>query len=234
MPPRAAFIEEFDDDMDIPLPSRPLPSTGTRGQIIEEIDIASDDHGPGTGINRGASSSSGRPGPSGSTAQQPPSRQAFSKMQEQVQVLQGADRSPYKTYVSWSTPVLSLLCSCSNTVIPSWNVIYPIYLDAKQPYGTARRIAREHSLWWPLSTDINAAANRLGLNTLHEMDKCHPKDWENPGRVRVLWKKDGKPVNARFSTSGYSFFPPSSVLYLLYMTMIYNVDHAVLQKNSSW
>jgi hypothetical protein len=100
MPPRAAFIEEFDDDMDIPLPSRPLPSTGTRGQIIEEIDIASDDHGPGTGINRGASSSSGRPGPSGSTAQQPPSRQAFSKMQEQVQVLQGADRSPYKTYVS--------------------------------------------------------------------------------------------------------------------------------------
>ena len=35
---RAAVIEEdFDDDTDLPLPSRPLPNTGTRGPILEAI-----------------------------------------------------------------------------------------------------------------------------------------------------------------------------------------------------
>lgn len=34
--------EEFDDDTDIPLPNRPLPNSGTRGAILEEIGIDSD------------------------------------------------------------------------------------------------------------------------------------------------------------------------------------------------
>lgn len=39
---RAAIVEEFDDDTDLPLPSHPLPDTGSRGAIIEEI-VDSDD-----------------------------------------------------------------------------------------------------------------------------------------------------------------------------------------------
>ena len=31
--------EEFDDDTDLPLPSRALPNTGTRGAILEEIGL---------------------------------------------------------------------------------------------------------------------------------------------------------------------------------------------------
>lgn len=34
---RAAVVEEFDDDTDLPLPSRPLPNTGARGPLLEEI-----------------------------------------------------------------------------------------------------------------------------------------------------------------------------------------------------
>lgn len=37
MPPRTTTIEEFDDDTDLPLPSRALPNTGTRGALLEEI-----------------------------------------------------------------------------------------------------------------------------------------------------------------------------------------------------
>ncbi len=44
MSPRAAIIEEFDDDTDLPLPSHSLPDTGSRGAIIEEI-VDSDDDG---------------------------------------------------------------------------------------------------------------------------------------------------------------------------------------------
>jgi hypothetical protein len=43
---RAAIVEEFDDDTDLPLPSRSLPDAGYRGAIIEEIvDSDNDDDG---------------------------------------------------------------------------------------------------------------------------------------------------------------------------------------------
>ena len=41
---RAVVVEEFDDDTDLPLPSRPLPNTGTRGAILEAL---SDDEDEG-------------------------------------------------------------------------------------------------------------------------------------------------------------------------------------------
>ena len=86
-----------------------------------------------------------------------------------------------------------------------WTCIYPIYIDAKRPGGRGeRRIARSKSVWWPLSKDIADATNRLGLGTLHEVHKAHPRDWENPGRVRVQWKKDGRLVNPAIKTSTYS------------------------------
>lgn len=40
---RTAVIEEFDDDTDLPLPTRPLPNTGTRGAILEELSDDEDD-----------------------------------------------------------------------------------------------------------------------------------------------------------------------------------------------
>jgi hypothetical protein len=45
MSPRAAIVEEFDDDTDLPLPSRSLPNTGSRGAILEAIADSDDDAG---------------------------------------------------------------------------------------------------------------------------------------------------------------------------------------------
>ena len=39
--------EEFDDDTDLPLPSRALPNTGTRGAILEQIGIDPDQEDDG-------------------------------------------------------------------------------------------------------------------------------------------------------------------------------------------
>jgi signal recognition particle subunit SEC65 len=90
-----------------------------------------------------------------------------------------------------------------------WTCIYPIYIDAKRPYGTGeRRIPRTKAVWWPLSKDIADATNRLGFGTLHEVQKAHPRDWENPGRVRVQWKKDGKLVNPTIQTSAFLYYFP--------------------------
>ena len=41
---RAAIVEEeFDDDTDLPLPNKPLPNTGARGALLEELDISEDE-----------------------------------------------------------------------------------------------------------------------------------------------------------------------------------------------
>jgi signal recognition particle subunit SRP19 len=156
---RTAIVEDdFDDDTDLPLPSRPLPNTGTKGALLEEIHISDDEFEP-----------SPRAGPASTV--QPSFR---TQPLEQNKPPTVTDITPYKT----------------------WTCIYPIYLDAKRPYGTGeRRVERAKSVWWPLSKDIADATNRLGLGTLHEVNKAHPRDWENPGRVRVQWKKDGKLVN---------------------------------------
>ncbi|KAF9005416.1 hypothetical protein BDQ17DRAFT_1408193 [Cyathus striatus] len=155
---RPMIEEEFDDDTDLPLPSQPLPNTGLRGPLLQEIDISDDELEP----------HAGPASPSRPSTQSRPTADG-SRPQGSV-----TDITPYK----------------------SWTCIYPIYLDAKRPYGTGqRRVERAKSLWWPLSKDIAEAANRLGLGTLHEVNKSHPRDWENPGRVRVQWKKDGRLVN---------------------------------------
>ncbi|EJD05435.1 signal recognition particle, SRP19 subunit [Fomitiporia mediterranea MF3/22] len=87
------------------------------------------------------------------------------------------------------------------TPYKKWTCIYPIYIDAKRRYGTgSRRVARPKAVWWPLSKDIAEATTRLGLGTLHEVQKSHPSDWDNPGRVRVQWKRDGHFVNSRIKT----------------------------------
>ncbi|TDL19578.1 signal recognition particle, SRP19 subunit [Rickenella mellea] len=173
---RAAIIEEFDDDTDLPLPTHPpLPNLGERGALLEAVedddDAGVEDSDDDNAMNFPSFSSSGpTAGPASPSLNQPGSRDAPPSV---------SDITPYK----------------------NWTCIYPIYIDAKRSFGTgSRRVARTKAVWWPLSKDIADATSRLGLSTLHEVQKCHPSDWENPGRVRVQWKKDGRLVNPRIKT----------------------------------
>lgn len=43
---KATIVEEFDDDTDLPLPSHPLPNTGSRGPLLEEMHIFDDEFEP--------------------------------------------------------------------------------------------------------------------------------------------------------------------------------------------
>ncbi|KZT28048.1 signal recognition particle, SRP19 subunit [Neolentinus lepideus HHB14362 ss-1] len=160
---RTAIVEEFDDDTDIPLPSRPLPNNGMRGAILEEIDFEEP-------ASRGPKA--GPASPSQPQFRVPPGEAG--RPQNVV-----TDITPYK----------------------SWTCIYPIYIDAKRAYGGGeRRISRAKAVWWPLSKDIADVSTRLGLQALHEVQKSHPRDWDNPGRVRIQWKKDGRFLNGRIKT----------------------------------
>ncbi len=73
--------------------------------------------------------------------------------------------------------------------------LYPVYFDANRSRAEGRRVGREHAVQNPLARDLVDAVQTLGLRALFEPGKVHPKDWSNPGRVRVLIKENGRLVN---------------------------------------
>jgi signal recognition particle subunit SRP19 len=66
--------------------------------------------------------------------------------------------------------------------------IYPIYFDRNRTRKEGRRVGTEGAVENPLAREIVAACGKLGLETLFEPTKMHPKDWANPGRVKVKLK----------------------------------------------
>ncbi|KAF2204907.1 signal recognition particle, SRP19 subunit [Delitschia confertaspora ATCC 74209] len=64
--------------------------------------------------------------------------------------------------------------------------LYPVYFDASRTRTEGRRVGSELAVQNPLAREMADAAASLGLRTVFEPDKTHPKDWSNPGRVRVL------------------------------------------------
>lgn len=83
-----------------------------------------------------------------------------------------------------------------------WVTVYPIYFDAKRRFESGcRRVPYTQSCLWPKSQIIEEAAARLTLMHAHEARKTHPRDWENPGRVKIqLFDADGKPVNQKLTS----------------------------------
>ncbi|KAI9811684.1 MAG: signal recognition particle subunit [Thelocarpon impressellum] len=79
----------------------------------------------------------------------------------------------------------------------SYQTVYPVYFDAGRSRAEGRRVGRALAVQNPLARDIVEAIGNLGLNALFEPGKLHPKDWANPGRVKVLVKADGKAVSPR-------------------------------------
>jgi len=91
---RTAVIEEFDDDTDLPLPSHPLPNTGTRGPILEEIIPSDDDEDSSVDADEGDAV----PGPATSFR---PAPLAGSDTAAKNAI---TDITPYKQYVFYTLP----------------------------------------------------------------------------------------------------------------------------------
>lgn len=76
-----------------------------------------------------------------------------------------------------------------------YQCLYPIYFDKSRSRAQGRRVSAGLAVEDPLAYSIVKAAYSLGLQNsdiAFEPVKTHPKDWANPGRVRVNFK------NARF------------------------------------
>lgn len=77
-----------------------------------------------------------------------------------------------------------------------YQCLYPVYFDSTRSRAEGRRVGKEHAVQNPLAQGIAQAVSQLGVagQVVFEPGKVHPKDWANPGRVRVLIKEDGKMV----------------------------------------
>ena len=89
-----------------------------------------------------------------------------------------------------------------------WQCLYPVYFDSSRTRAEGRRVGKELAVENPLAREIVDAAQLLGLNVGFEPGKTHPKDWANPGRVRILLKEDGKNMNSRVTNSMFSTLIP--------------------------
>ncbi|TVY55439.1 Signal recognition particle SEC65 subunit, partial [Lachnellula suecica] len=66
-----------------------------------------------------------------------------------------------------------------------YQCIYPVYFDIRRSRREGRMVGKELAVENPMARDIAAACAKLGLEPLFEAMKVHPKDWANPGRVKV-------------------------------------------------
>ncbi|KAF9430880.1 signal recognition particle subunit [Podila epigama] len=75
----------------------------------------------------------------------------------------------------------------------SWMCIYPCYIDGTKTVAEGRRISQEQACKkQPWAKDIVEALKELQLSQAFEPGKTHPRDWANRGRVRVLFKDNGR------------------------------------------
>lgn len=84
--------------------------------------------------------------------------------------------------------------------IRKYQVVYPCYFDKNRSHKQGRRVSTENAVANPLVYGISDACRFLGIPVILELDKTHPQDFGNPGRVRVLLKENGKASDSRFTT----------------------------------
>lgn len=71
--------------------------------------------------------------------------------------------------------------------------IYPIYFDKLRSRRQGRLVAMKLAVENPMAREIVNVCCQLGLETSFEPNKCHPRDWANPGRVKVKLRGGNNP-----------------------------------------
>ncbi|KAK0829154.1 signal recognition particle subunit [Friedmanniomyces endolithicus] len=93
----------------------------------------------------------------------------------------------------------------------TFQCIYPLYFDSTRSRTEGRRVAKEDAVANPLAREIVDALQWVGnlrgvpLKIVFEPDKGHPRDWANPGRVRVLVKEGGRAVSGKIGNKHHLY-----------------------------
>jgi signal recognition particle subunit SRP19 len=93
-----------------------------------------------------------------------------------------------------------------------YQCIYPIYFDSTRSKSQGRRVSKNLAVPNPLAFQVLSAIRfSLGENVFRvafEPDKTHPKDWANPGRVKIQLKDfdaGNKPVSRHVQSKAHLY-----------------------------
>ncbi|KAK9471277.1 signal recognition particle, SRP19 subunit [Dipodascopsis tothii] len=71
------------------------------------------------------------------------------------------------------------------SMFKDWQTVYPVYFDASRSQSEGRRVSKAMAVENPLAKALVEACAVAGVQVVFEPQKTHPKDWSNPGRVRI-------------------------------------------------
>jgi signal recognition particle subunit SRP19 len=96
--------------------------------------------------------------------------------------------------------------------VKKYQCLYPVYFDSTRTKSQGRRVSRDLAIPNPLAWQVlNAIRYTLGENVLRivfEPEKTHPKDWANPGRVKIQLKDaedDNRPLHASIKCKAHLY-----------------------------
>ncbi|KAJ1950747.1 signal recognition particle subunit [Linderina macrospora] len=76
-----------------------------------------------------------------------------------------------------------------------WVCLYPLYFDKARSVDQGRKVPKELAIDQPFARQIADAVKQVGFNVCYEPGKLHPRDFFNPGRVRVqLFDDEHRPM----------------------------------------
>ncbi|KAK1937367.1 signal recognition particle SRP19 subunit [Babesia divergens] len=79
----------------------------------------------------------------------------------------------------------------------TWTIIYPTYLDKKASASGGRRVNKAFAVENPHVEEIRAACEKLKVPYVLERNKVYPRDFMNPGRIRVSFRHPGAECKSR-------------------------------------
>ncbi|TPX07738.1 uncharacterized protein E0L32_010530 [Thyridium curvatum] len=101
---------------------------------------------------------------------------------------QPTQQQPQQQMMSSSTPGMDFQTTRNPQQYGSFQCLYPCYFDASRSRAEGRRVPSSLAVENPLARAIVDACRHLRLRVFYEPTKLHPKDWANPGRVKVELK----------------------------------------------
>ncbi|KAI9319126.1 signal recognition particle, SRP19 subunit [Dichotomocladium elegans] len=87
-----------------------------------------------------------------------------------------------------------------------WVCVYPCYIDASKSIAEGRKIEKSKAVSDPHAYHMAVAAQMLGLSVVYET-KRHPRDWANPGRVKIqLFGPNKQPMRPTIQSRKQLFY----------------------------
>lgn len=123
--------------------------------------------------------------------------------------------------------------------VRGWSMIYPVYIDRARSTNKGRLVGKEFCVDEPVAPVMAECCHRLGLSTVFEGDKRHPKDPLVFGRIRIKLFRDGGDkstfINTKFKTKIDVLKAISEVYEKIYKELIEDDDRvkSVIEQSRS-